>query len=265
MAHDKRAELDADFTAFVEANARRIRSLAEWLSGDPERAADLAQSALERTYVRWGDIRSQDPMVYVRRALLNQQRDWWRRRQHRPEWPAAVVPDVVDLDDHAAGHAQRDVMRVALAQLTRRERQVLVLRYYADLADADIAAEIGIAVGTVKSTASRALRKLRVLLGPVEVGVPLDSAANLRAGNVQDANFRAGNVVDPNVQDANVPSPKNSTASLRAASAPPASTPPASTPPAHRTAPTHPTPHLAAASLAAAHLRPTATRRRGEA
>lgn len=172
MAHDKRAELDADFTAFVEANAQRIRSLAEWLSGDPERAADLAQSALERTYVRWPGIRSEDPMAYVRKALLNQQRDWWRRRQHRPEWPAAVVPEVSDLDDHAADHAQREVMRAALAQLTRRERHVVVLRYYADLADSDIAAEVGVAVGTVKSTSARALRKLRALLGPAGAGVP---------------------------------------------------------------------------------------------
>lgn len=180
MAHDKRAELDADFTAFVEANAQRIRSLAEWLSGDPERASDFAQSALERTYVRWPHIRSQDPMGYVRKALLNQQRDWWRRRQHRPEWPSASVPDLPGPDDHAAGHAQREVMRAALAQLTRRERHVLVLRYYADLADPDIAAEVGIAVGTVKSTSARALRKLRDLLGAADAAVPAHSITNLR-------------------------------------------------------------------------------------
>lgn len=170
----KRTELDADFTEFVAANAHRIRALAQWLSGDPERAADLAQSALERTYVRWGRIQSGDPMAYVRKALLNQQRDWWRRRQHRPEWPTAEVPDIPSHDDHAVGHARRDVMLGALGQLTVRERQVLVLRYYADLSDEQIAAEVGIAVGTVKSTSARGLRKMRVLLSSAGASVPAD-------------------------------------------------------------------------------------------
>lgn len=170
----KRTELDADFTEFVEANAYRIRALAQWLSGDTDRAADLAQSALERTYARWGRIQSGDPMAYVRKALLNQQRDWWRRRQHRPEWPTAEVPDVRSQDDHAAGLVQRDAMLAALGRLTRRERHVLVLRYYADLSDAQIAAEIGIAMGTVKSTSARGLRKLRVLLDSAGTPVPAD-------------------------------------------------------------------------------------------
>lgn len=167
----KRTELDADFTEFVEANAHRIRALALWLSGDRERAADLAQSALERTYARWGRIHSGDPMAYVRKALLNQQRDWWRRRQHRPEWPTAEVPDVASPDDHANGLAQREAMLAALGRLTRRERQVLVLRYYADLSDEQIAGEVGVAVGTVKSTSARGLRKLRVLLDPAGASV----------------------------------------------------------------------------------------------
>lgn len=172
--HSKQTEIDADFTKFVEANAHRIRALAQWLSGDADRAADLAQSALERTYARWGRIQSGDPMAYVRTALLNQQRDWWRRRQHRPEWPTAEVPDVRSPDDHAASHAQRDVMLAALGRLTRRERQVLVLRYYADLSDAQIAAETGLAVGTVKSTSARGLRKMRVLLSSAGAPVPAD-------------------------------------------------------------------------------------------
>jgi RNA polymerase sigma factor (sigma-70 family) len=65
-------------------------------------------------------------------------------------------------------------MLAALGQLTRRERHVLVLRYYADLSDAQIAAEIGIAMGTVKSTSARGLRKLRVLLDSARTPVPAD-------------------------------------------------------------------------------------------
>jgi RNA polymerase sigma-70 factor (sigma-E family) len=189
VAHDRKAKLDADFTEFVEANAHRIRSLAEWLSGDPNQAADLAQSALERTYVRWPHIQSSDPMAYVRKALLNQQRDRWRRRKLRPEWPTDAVPDVSTHDDHAVGHAQRDLVLAAMARLTRRERHVLVLRYYADLADSDIAAEVGVAVGTVKSTLARALRKMRVQFESIDA---TDLTASGRRSANSEVNYEMG-------------------------------------------------------------------------
>jgi RNA polymerase sigma-70 factor (sigma-E family) len=153
---------DADFTEFVAANSTRLLRLAELLTGDAHRAADLTQAALERAYLRWRRIESDDPLAYVRRIVINQYRDWWRLRRGR-EWSTDRPPEGAVPYDFADRHAQRAMVLGALATLTLRERQVVVLRYYADLAEADIARELRIANGTVKSTLSRALGKLRVL------------------------------------------------------------------------------------------------------
>jgi RNA polymerase sigma-70 factor (sigma-E family) len=156
------AALDADFTAFVAGNGARLLRLAELLSGDPHRAADLAQGALEKAYLRWHRIESDDPTAYVRRIIVNAHRDWWRLGRGR-EVAAGVLPDVASPRDLADDQARRELARSALACLTLRERQVVVLRYYADLSEAGIAAELRIAPGTVKSTLSRALARLRAL------------------------------------------------------------------------------------------------------
>jgi RNA polymerase sigma-70 factor (sigma-E family) len=158
----RRADPDADFTAFVAANGARLLRLAELLTGDPHRAADLAQGALEKAYLRWNRIEHDDPIAYVRRIVLNSHRDWWRLRRGR-ETATGTVPEVASPRDLADDHARRELARTALTCLTQRERQVVVLRYYADLSEADIAAELRIARGTVKSTLNRALARLRAL------------------------------------------------------------------------------------------------------
>jgi RNA polymerase sigma-70 factor (sigma-E family) len=157
-----RAATDADFTAFVAANGARLLRLAELLTGDPHRAADLAQGALEKAYLRWNRIERDDPIAYVRRIIVNSHRDWWRLRRGR-ETTTGAVPETASPRDLADDHARRELARTALAGLTQRERQVVVLRYYADLSEADIAAELRIARGTVKSTLNRALTRLRAL------------------------------------------------------------------------------------------------------
>ena len=156
------AGVDAEFTAFVAAHGSRLLRLAELLSGDPHRAADLTQTALERAYLRWHRIESDDPLAYVRRIIVNSYRDWWRLRRNR-EWSTDQVPEREIPWDVAERHAQQETVRNALKVLTRRERQVVVLRYYADLSEAAIATELGIAPGTVKSCMSRALGRLRTL------------------------------------------------------------------------------------------------------
>jgi len=96
--------------------------------------------------------------------------DWWRRRW-RHEYVAAELPDRESSGDQAADIAERLRLRAALARLTRRERAVVVLRFYEDLSERETAETLGIAVGTVKSTCARALAKLRVspqLTDPVE-------------------------------------------------------------------------------------------------
>ena len=156
------------FTAFAGANGRRLRHAARLLTGDDGRAEDLVQTALAKTYLRWDRIAADDPMAYVRRVLFTAHADWWRRRW-RHEYPTGELPDSAAPGDHAAEQAERDRLRQALATLSPRERSVVVLRYYEDLGERETADALGIAVGTVKSTCSRALTKLRVSPALVEI------------------------------------------------------------------------------------------------
>jgi RNA polymerase sigma-70 factor (sigma-E family) len=152
------------FADFVAANSPRLIHLAELLTGSPHDAPDLVQSALIKVYPRWSRIEADDPTGYVRRVMINQQNDWWRRRRPR-EVLTDRPPETAGAGDAAGDHARRDAVLAALAALPRRERQVVVLRFYCDLTEPAIAAEAGIAVGTVKSTLSRALERLRSMPG----------------------------------------------------------------------------------------------------
>ncbi|BEP15675.1 hypothetical protein acdb102_39860 [Acidothermaceae bacterium B102] len=150
----------ADFDAFVLGSSGRLLRVAQLLTGDHGRAEDLVQDAYARAFLRWDTIRADDPWAYVRRSVVNGYTDWWRRRPWR-EQPTERLPELTGLPDPAAGFAQRDALMLALAQLTRRERTVVVLRFYQDLTEAQIADALGVAPGTIKSTNRRAMRKLR--------------------------------------------------------------------------------------------------------
>jgi RNA polymerase sigma-70 factor (sigma-E family) len=150
-----------DFTDFVRAASGSLLHTGWLLTGDRHRAEDLVQAALARTYVAWPRVRRDDATAYARRVLVNLHTDWWRRRPWR-ERPVDPLPDRQAADDGAARADQRDALARALARLGRRERAVVVLRYYADLPEAEVANLLGITAGTVKSAASRALAKLRV-------------------------------------------------------------------------------------------------------
>lgn len=153
-------DAQADFDAFVVGSSGRMLRVAQLLTGDLGRAEDLVQDAYAKAYLRWETIRADDPWAYVRRSVVNGYTDWWRRKPWR-EQPTERLPESVVLPDPATVHAERDALLLALAQLTRRERAVVVLRFYQDLSEAQIADALGIAAGTVKSTNLRALRKLR--------------------------------------------------------------------------------------------------------
>jgi RNA polymerase sigma-70 factor (sigma-E family) len=158
---------DEDFTAFVVARSGRLVHLARMLCGDAALAEDLVQTALEKAYLRWDRIEMDDPFGYVRQALVNQHLSWLRRRLWR-ERPSGT-PAELDADFHrsvadpADGIERRLVLNAALGTLTRRERAVIVLRYVEDLTEAQTAAVLGVAVGTIKSAHSRALQKLRAV------------------------------------------------------------------------------------------------------
>ena len=149
------------FVQFVEARERALQRTAWLLTGDRGLAEDLVQTALVRAWPRWKRIRRHDdPEVYVRRVMVN---TWatWARRRWRGERATPSVPEGPAPGDIAAEVAVRMVVRSALASLTARQRAVLVLRVFDDLSEAQVAQVLDCAVGTVKSTMSQALAKLR--------------------------------------------------------------------------------------------------------
>lgn len=162
--------VDDSFTRFVEEHSADLMRIALHLTGNHHAAADLTQSALEQAYRRWSRVTdAEDPYAYVRKILVNKQRDGWRllrRRREEPTSDATVVSDgervLVDRNDPSSQWQRRQELRQLLATLTPKERAVIVLRFLEDRSEVDTANELDIAVGTVKSTTARALAKLRV-------------------------------------------------------------------------------------------------------
>lgn len=168
-----RADTDAEFSAFVRAASPELGRVAWYLCGDPVRAEDLLQHALLRTYLAWGRVRHGDPVAYTRRTLSNARIDGWRKDRRETLTAPRAMPEP-SADDGAAALAERDHLGRALRALPLQQRRVVVLRHVVDLSEADTAVELGVSVGTVKSTASRGLARLRELLderpGPTASG-----------------------------------------------------------------------------------------------
>lgn len=151
------------FRDFAAARLPALLRFAHLLTGNPTAAEDLVQDALTRTALSWSRIRRQDnPEGYVRRTMVNLRANHWRGRPWR-ESPTAEVPEVADPRSAEAAYDDRDRMWRALATLPPRQRAVLVLRYYSELSEAEIAETLGCSRGTVKSQAAKALEKLRLL------------------------------------------------------------------------------------------------------
>jgi RNA polymerase sigma-70 factor (sigma-E family) len=148
------------FRAFVEANGATLLHAARLLTGDHHRGEDLVQTALTRVYLKWDRIDA--PLAYARKALVtahidSTRRKWWGER------PTETLPEV-PVADTTTGANERDELRRMLTGLSPKERAVIVLRYYCDLPEQETAQTLGMPVGTVKSTCSRALARLRVEL-----------------------------------------------------------------------------------------------------
>lgn len=152
------------FDDFVRACSHRLYRVGYLLTGgNRAQAEDLVADVLARMYLSWHRIEPGNGFGYARRALVNLHTDWWRGLRRQRETLIAVVPDEVTTGtDHSGRLAQQDSVLRALRQLTRRERAVVVLRYFLDLTEQDTAVELGVSRGTVKSTNARALAKLRV-------------------------------------------------------------------------------------------------------
>jgi RNA polymerase sigma-70 factor (sigma-E family) len=165
---------DDGFDEFAAAAWPRLRWSAYLLTGDYHLAEDLAQTALARTYAHWRRVRRQDAMAYSRKVLVNLNIDRLRRRRMVEvggDSAEHAMDRVADGQDAEATATDRDHVVRLLSVLTDRERRVVVLRHYFDLGEAATASELGIAPGTVKSTLSRALAKLRVSEDSLEEAV----------------------------------------------------------------------------------------------
>ncbi len=150
------------FEEFVARHGADLLRLAFVLTRDRHLAEDLTQTALADAYRHWRRVvAAADPRAYVRRMLVNAHLSW-RRRLWTREHPVEVAEtDLVSSAEPGDELASRDALRELLAGLAPRARTVLVLRYYADLDDAAIAAAMGVTESAVRATASRALALLR--------------------------------------------------------------------------------------------------------
>lgn len=153
-----------EFTEFVRATAPRLHRAALLLTGDHHLTDDLTQATYARVYASWRRVsRADDPLAYARRTLLNTYLSH-RRLRRNSELPAdpALLPEPSGSE---GDHATRVDLLDALAQLSPHDRAVLVLRYWEDRSVADTAHDLGVTEGAVRTRSSRALQRLRPLLG----------------------------------------------------------------------------------------------------
>jgi RNA polymerase sigma-70 factor (sigma-E family) len=155
------------FREYVAARRQGLLAVGYVLTGTQHGAEDLVQATLVKVWPRWNRVaEAGDPDAYVRKAMLNTFLSW-RRRDGGREIPSDDVTSLPQpFADSGAGNAltgvlDRVVLRDLLRALPRRQRAVVVLRYYADLTEAQVAEAMGCSVGTVKSQHAKALATLR--------------------------------------------------------------------------------------------------------
>ncbi|MFF7652911.1 SigE family RNA polymerase sigma factor [Streptomyces sp. NPDC007983] len=163
-------EEERRFRAFVAARSPALMRSATLLTGgDTHAAEDLLQTALAKAAGRWGRLES--PEAYVRQVLYRQQVSLWRLLRSRRETTVAELPDTPAREDGTGAAELRILVRRALARLTARQRAMLVLRYFEDCPEREVAELLGCSVGTVRSTTHRALARLRTLVPELDPAV----------------------------------------------------------------------------------------------
>ena len=154
-----------EFREFVAARSTGLLRTAYLLCGSRPDAEDLVQTALAKAYLSWGRVKQVDrPDAYLRAMMVNQRTSWWRRSRHLDEVPVERLPEAPGRDQYADTDLH-DALWAALGSLPRKQRAVLVLRYYEQMSEAEVAGALGCSIGNVKSQASRALAKLRADAG----------------------------------------------------------------------------------------------------
>lgn len=157
---------DQVFRDLVAARGHALLRSAYLLTGDRQRAQDLTQTALEKTIRHWSSVRRSGAVeAYVRRTMYREHISIWRRTRGLTEIARAEVPEPRRAPGSDDRVEDRLVLQAALQRLAPRQRAVILLRFYEDLSEQQIADELQITVGTVKSTTHRALAKLRDVCG----------------------------------------------------------------------------------------------------
>ncbi|WP_367132809.1 SigE family RNA polymerase sigma factor [Saccharothrix sp. HUAS TT1] len=152
-----------DFAEFARTSMPGLLRYGHVLTGNPHDAADLVQTVLEKVASRWSALlrKASDPLAYARRAMANAHVSRWRR--HRRENLVADLPEVPAAE--GADRLEHEPLWRALRALPPRQRAVVVLRYYENLSEEEIARTLGISRGTVKSQSSKAMAALRARAG----------------------------------------------------------------------------------------------------
>jgi RNA polymerase sigma-70 factor (sigma-E family) len=148
-----------EFDAWATSRYGSLLHAAFLLTGSRDTAQDLVQTSLAKTHLAWRRVHT-SPDAYVRRVMLTTHTDWWRRQP----WRERSTATLLDRADTGDGHGQvddRDALFRALQDLPARMRSIVVLRYYLQLTESECADLLGCSIGTIKSTSSRALDRLR--------------------------------------------------------------------------------------------------------
>ncbi|MDT0445329.1 SigE family RNA polymerase sigma factor [Streptomyces johnsoniae] len=173
---------DADFRTFAVSRWSPLLRTAYLLTGNHHDAEDLTQSALVKAYARWDRVtQAADPDAYVWRIMINAHRDRVRRLRV-PEWLTTRFPEQT-VRDRVDNVLARGVLTAALQRLPPRQRAAVVLRYVEDRTETEVAALLGVRVGTVRSRSARGLEKLRADPAVLDLREP---------ENGQEVTFRGG-------------------------------------------------------------------------
>src|ERR1700761_1504648 len=149
------------FGEYVRSRSQALLRAAQAMTGNRTDAEDLLQATLVKAYQSWDRIDDQGALdTYVRRVMVNTHISGWRRRRV-DEYPTDELPDSPSGEDATGDSDLHDVVQRAIDRLPRQMRAAVMLRFFNDMTEPEVAAALGVTVGTVKSTVARAVAKLR--------------------------------------------------------------------------------------------------------
>ncbi|HVF18930.1 MAG TPA: SigE family RNA polymerase sigma factor [Mycobacteriales bacterium] len=161
------ADADEALVALYRAHYRSLVRLAALLLDDFGSSEEVVQDAFIKMHLSWGRLREPEKaLAYLRQTVVNLSRSRMRRRQVVARHEPAPVPDGASAEHEAIGLAEREAVIAALRLLSDRQREAVVLRYYGDLSEAEIAQAMGVSAGSVKSHVHRGMAALTRHLEP---------------------------------------------------------------------------------------------------